>query len=182
MVFKQIEILRKDEEKWFSSLSDLEKDAIRKYTDSDYEVINILLRTHQVLEKSIQLQVNSISSAICKFNLSIDIIAYRGVSEEEFRNVIKNDKGTFDSFESFKSTSLNYDIAGDFSLISQENSEYDYILIFNIPKSARGAYIENISKVKYEKEFILDKQTNYKLEDILEDKDKHIMYAILEVV
>ncbi|MCT1507050.1 ADP-ribosyltransferase [Staphylococcus hominis] len=180
MIPKQIEILRKDEKKWLNSLSDLEKDALRKYTDNDFEVINVLLRMHEELEKSIQLQVDSISSAICKFNLSIDIIAYRGVSEEEFKNVIKNGKGTFNSFESFKSTSLNYDIAGNFSLMNQENSEYDYILIFNIPKNARGAYIESISKMKEEKEFILDKQTDYKVKDIL--RKKKIIYAILEVV
>ena len=64
--------------------------------------------------------------------------------------------------------------------MSQENSEYDYILIFNIPKNARGAYIESISKMKEEKEFILDKQTDYKVKDIL--RNKNIIYAILEVV
>ncbi|MCY1563826.1 ADP-ribosyltransferase [Staphylococcus pettenkoferi] len=170
---------------WHKQLSDEEKQAIRYYTEAGAEVINEVLNTANAdITPRLQAYIDHISSAIHKFDLKQDISVFRGVKREEYEQIKRNSHNVLKTFMSFKSTTLDETLATRWT--TKENINYDtmivdgrYVLIVQVPRTARGAYIEPITANPGEKEFILDKQTCYSVLDEIEHNE--IRYLILGV-
>lgn len=164
-----VNVLRDESKEWIDNLSESEKTSISKYTyngkDSDglrlFEKINGFLdgryKPFNDKEKEIILRnAYNINQGLLKNELKHDIIVYR---KEKFIDTLD---GKVDKFLS-TSVSKKGVIGG--------NPNVAII----VPKGSVGAYIENMSKLKRQREFLLN--TNTKLNVIFRNKD----FVILEV-
>lgn len=164
-----VNVLREESKEWINNLSESEKKSISKYTyngkDSDglrlFEKINGFLdgryKPFNDKEKEIILRnAYNINQGLLKNELKHDIIVYR---KEKFIDTLD---GKVDKFLS-TSVSKKGVIGG--------NPNVAII----VPKDSIGAYIENMSKLKRQREFLLN--TNTKLNEVFRNKD----FVILEV-
>lgn len=126
----------------------------------------------------------SLSNAIEKFNLSDDIITYRGTCAKYYK-----DYNVGDIFKEkvFYSTSVNYEqaksFADDATECRDENDGYGGILLeIKVPKGSKALYIgantdyKSDGYVVNEYELLLACKTKYKVIDIEKDR------IILEVI
>ncbi|PTI11612.1 ADP-ribosyltransferase, partial [Staphylococcus xylosus] len=123
--------------------------------------------TLEEIAPEIRNEIQSLSNAINKFNLQTDITVFRGIGKKEFDQIISG-ANLVKNFLSFKSTSLSNTVADNFATFSNMDdgiSNQKHIIIANIKKGANGAYIAPISNAKKEKEFVLNRQTEYKIVD-----------------
>lgn len=153
---------------WDKQLSQNEKQSINAYTTNVGKVINLALLNDDDILPEIQKHIDNIQSAIDKFDLQNDLLAFRGLSKLEFDMIDAGEQIT-KSFLQFKSTTLSNDVAKDFSSMSAFDSGQDlfdnrrYGLIVNVPKGANGAYIKHLSDAPNENEFLLNKDVNFKV-------------------
>lgn len=153
---------------WDKQLSQNEKQSINAYTTNVGKLINLALLNDDDILPEIQEHIDNIQSAIDKFDLQNDLLAFRGLSKLEF-DMIDVGEQTTKSFLQFKSTTLSNDVAKDFSSMSAIDSGQDpfdnrrYGLIVNVPKGANGAYIKHLSDAPNENEFLLNKGVSYKV-------------------
>ena len=152
-----IDTLRRESEDWIALLSDKEKEMINLYTGKReekrpkfYERVNQMLRGLIPKEKSLQENANVISNALLKNRLKHDIVVYRNVDGDFFKNLQVGDKYTDNGFVS-TSVTKNGALNKDFELT-----------IF-VPKGSKGAYIESLSNYKKQREFLLDKSTKFRV-------------------
>lgn len=153
---------------WDKQLSQNEKQSINAYTTNVGKLINLALLNDDDILPEIQEHIDNIQSAINKFDLQNDLLAFRGLSKLEFDMIDVGEQIT-KSFLQFKSTTLSNDVAKDFSSMSAIDSGQDpfdnrrYGLIVNVPKGANGAYIKHLSDAPNENEFLLNKGVSYKV-------------------
>lgn len=153
---------------WDKQLSQNEKQSINAYTTNVGKLINLALLNDDDILPEIQEHIDNIQSAIDKFDLQNDLLAFRGLSKLEFDMIDVGEQIT-KSFLQFKSTTLSNDVAKDFSSMSAIDSGQDpfdnrrYGLIVNVPKGANGAYIKHLSDAPNENEFLLNKGVSYKV-------------------
>lgn len=153
---------------WDKQLSQNEKQSIKAYTTNVGKLINLALLNDDDILPEIQEHIDNIQSAIDKFDLQNDLLAFRGLSKLEFDMIDVGEQIT-KSFLQFKSTTLSNDVAKDFSSMSAIDSGQDpfdnrrYGLIVNVPKGANGAYIKHLSDAPNENEFLLNKGVSYKV-------------------
>lgn len=170
---------------WKPKLSEHEKDVLKRYTKNESKVINAILNSNpDQIADELKDEIDKISSAINKFELQDDITVYRGISQEEYEQVIIGYENTFKTFLSFKSTSIDETKADIFSTLSNMDSSYNveekHILVVKVPKHSRAAYIASASDAPEEKEFLLDRHTNYRIIDLVSNDNTN--YAIIEVI
>lgn len=187
--FKSDKVIKKatsDVNEWKNSLSQPEIDALQNYSWKEYgdtsvanfEDINKYLRSGEVSkvgEQVIKNSINYLDSAIDKFKLDKDLIVYRGVDtpslieqaigEKKYtRNLdglnmyLKNK--TLEN-KAFTSTSLSQKEAAEFGL-----GYNTAVLRINVPKGTRGAYIDQVSRISREKEFLLGRNTKFNIKSI----------------
>lgn len=153
---------------WDKQLSQNEKQSINAYTTNVGKLINLALLNDDDILPEIQEHIDNIQSAIDKFDLQNDLLAFRGLSKLEFDMIDVGEQIT-KSFLQFKSTTLSNDVAKEFSSMSAIDSGQDlfdnrrYGLIVNVPKGANGAYIKHLSDAPNENEFLLNKGVSYKV-------------------
>ncbi len=153
---------------WDKQLSQNEKQSINAYTTNVGKLINLALLNDDDILPEIQEHIDNIQSAIDKFDLQNDLLAFRGLNKLEFDMIDVGEQIT-KSFLQFKSTTLSNDVAKDFSSMSAIDSGQDpfdnrrYGLIVNVPKGANGAYIKHLSDAPNENEFLLNKGVSYKV-------------------
>ncbi|MGW7919178.1 phage minor capsid protein [Staphylococcus xylosus] len=170
---------------WEPMLEFDETQAVKNYSKTDYKVINAILNSGTTLEEiapEIRNEIQSLSNAINKFNLQTDITVFRGIGKKEFDQIISG-ANLVKNFLSFKSTSLSNTVADNFATFSNMDdgiSNQKHIIIANIKKGANGAYIAPISNAKKEKEFVLNRQTEYKIVDNIIYNG--VKYIVIEVV
>ncbi len=155
---KVVLVLRNDSEKWINNLTAEEIRAIRKYTknsddtknDKFYARLNAMLRGEIPGSSTLIYYSNVISNAILRYDLKHDIICYRTLSFDAYK-----DFSVGDIFKDpqFISTSV----------VMSRTLKNDFMVIIKVPKGSCGAYIENISKFPNQREFILDKQSAFKV-------------------
>lgn len=156
---------------WVASLSKKELHLLRKYTlnshdDSKpnrfFERLNRAMRdkNYKGADKNKLLKYGAIiSSAICKHPIEQEIICYRGVDTDLFSKV---EIGSKVSFDQFLSTSIVE--AGALK------KKFKYIII--VPRGSQGAYLEDLSIVKGQFEFLLD----YRCEFLLKAKRGRVVF------
>lgn len=153
---------------WDKQLSQNEKQSINAYTTNVGKLINLALLNDDDILPEIQEHIDNIQSAINKFDLQNDLLAFRGLSKLEFDMIDVGEQIT-KSFLQFKSTTLSNDVAKEFSSMSAIDSGQDpfdnrrYGLIVNVPKGSNGAYIKHLSDAPNENEFLLNKGVSYKV-------------------
>lgn len=162
---------------WEPKLDEKEVKALLDYTGSEYADINdYLMGKINPSDKSfvdeLEESISNIRSAIDKFSYNGSVIAYRGVSPSEFEFIKLNTK-TF-SFVDFKSTSIKEVIAKNIS--KKDKDDKPYIIRFIIPSHAKGAYIESVTSVPGEYEYLLSDNQNYIAKEV-----EHKEYNLIEV-
>lgn len=162
------------------SFSRDENPAIFKYTGGDYEIINALERGGSQLEKvkkcygedyveSLNGLGEKISKELSKFKLNtplklkrsvgnVDYITKATSSVDDMRKMI----GKTFTEKGFTSTTICSDAQLPFGGI---NNPTKTTLEIIVPKNIRGAYIYKISESPAEFEFLIDRNTTYKIID-----------------
>lgn len=156
--------LDKSVDKWESKLSEAEINIISEYTGPYAYELNDRLRNDNLDTNTIN-NAQLLDSALSKFDLDRDIITYRGVSSEALEAnfgfapsasyINKNLVGTVIKDRGFGSTSID-------KTVMQDLDNINYVFKINVPKGkGRGAYIERMTQMPEEREFLL--RSGYKL-------------------
>ncbi len=155
--------LDKSVDKWESKLSEAEINIISEYTGPYAFELNDRLRNDNLDTNTIN-NAQLLDSALSKFDLDKDIITYRGVTADALESSLgfapsadyinKNLVGTVIKDRGFGSTSIDKMVTQDF--------DTDYVFKINVPKGkGRGAYIERMTQIPEQREFLL--RSGYKL-------------------
>ncbi len=155
---KVVNVLRKDSEDWIHSLTEKEKHAIAKYTYNSgdkkpnrfFERLNEMLRGDGEKEEKLQEYADTISNALKKNVLKHDIVCYRGMNIDPSHGIPIN--GLF-KVKQFWSTSV----------VERNSFDSGFNIVMYVKKGTTGAYIENLSHFKKQREFLLDKDCIYKV-------------------
>lgn len=166
-----VEVLRKDSERWISALTDFEKIAIRKYTFNSgdkkperfFEVLNAMLRGDIPIDNKHRKYSDAISSAIGKFSLKRNVVAYRRI---EFDMIAGANVGDVIIPDQFLSTSV----------IDSRTLPGTYSYKIYVRKGSRAAYVEKLSGFPDQRELLLDKGT------VVRVPSKQGNFAELEVI
>lgn len=164
--------------KWIPRLTTGEENAIIRYTDIDiYVSVNKTLRddTNILGNPVIGELIKGIESGLKKFRYSKSLTVYRSVSEEEYIFIENNN--VINSFSDFKSTTICKIKALNFS-----KNKTKYLILAQLPAYVNGAYIAPLSKFEDEKEFLLNRESNYKIISKQHDTEKDVKYIFLKVV
>lgn len=155
-----VNTLRREYKNWIAVLTDEEKFSIRKYTYNSLEDgpmpffkrLNMMLRGEYNKADSNMLAgyAEIISHAIHKHSLQQNIICYRGMDI----NPIKGFKiGTEFTWDQFVSTSV----------VRKKALKRKYLYIIKAPQGTKGAYIEELSVIPSQREFLLDSSCIYRV-------------------
>ncbi|OPA76632.1 hypothetical protein BVG16_15735 [Paenibacillus selenitireducens] len=157
---------------WLNKLTGDEKTAIRTYTGAAYDDINDYLRGKKHHTNFAEV-IRGISTGLSKFNLSNDLVVYRGLKDYVFDVPVDQLKGHIFKDSAFMSTS--------FLEKSSEDFAGKVMIELTIPAKSKGAFINPISKFKdTEYEFLLDKGTSF---EILEVKEVNgVLKLVAEVL
>lgn len=155
---KVVQILRSDSQKWIQSLNPEEIRAIKKYTknsgdpndDKFFARLNAMLRGDISQNENLNYYSDLISDSISKFELKHDIVCYRAI---EFNPYVDFKIGDIFIEPQFTSTSI----------VKSKALNKPFILKINVPKGSQGAYIESISQYPAQREFIIDKDSAFKI-------------------
>ena len=150
--------MREESKKWINKLSSEEIRAIKKYTknsgdpkdDKFYARLNSMLRGDTPKDDTLKYYSNVISNAISKFELKNDIICYRAVDSELYSEY---QIGELFIEPQFTSTSI----------VKSKALNKPFKIQIKVPKRSRGAYIEHISSYPMQREFIIDKQSVFRV-------------------
>lgn len=140
-------LLRKDSEEWIQKLTEEEKKAIRKYTYNSgdqkpnrfFERLNAMLRGDFPEDEKIRGYAECISRAVRKNKLDYDVIAYRGMNLDPSEGIPIN--GLYRPKQFFST-----------SVVRGRSFDGKYKIIIYVKKGSNGAYIENLSYFKQQRE------------------------------
>ena len=146
-----VDVMRKDSEEWIESLTLEEKHAIQKYTYNSgdkkpnrfFERLNAMLRDDIPEDEKLRAYADMISGALKKNKLKQDIICYRNMEFDPYKD---HQIGEFFGAQQFISTSVSPKAALD----------KEVKMIFYVHKGVPGAYIEKLSRYPKQREFLLD--------------------------
>ncbi len=151
-------LLRKDSEEWIQKLTEEEEKAIRKYTYNSgdkkpnrfFERLNAMLRGDFPEDEKIRGYAECISRAVRKNKLDHDVIAYRGMNLDPSEGIPIN--GLYRPKQFFST-----------SVVRGRSFDGKYKIIIYVKKGSNGAYIENLSYFKQQRELLLDKDCIYRV-------------------
>ena len=168
---KVVDVLREDSKRWIEKLSEAEKHAIQKYTYNSgdkkpnrfFERLNAMLRGEKPKDEKLEQYSATISKALMKNKLDHDIICYRNMDFNPYKDY---PVGKVICAEQFISTSVSKNAA------LQKKVE----MVFFVHKDACGAYIESISKYPKQREFLLDKSCKLR---VISNQEGRIILEVL---
>lgn len=168
---KVVDVLREDSKRWIEKLSEAEKHAIQKYTYNSgdkkpnrfFERLNAMLRGEEPKDEKLEQYSATISKALIKNKLDHDIICYRNMDFNPYKDY---PVGKVICAEQFISTSVSKNAA------LQKKVE----MVFFVHKDACGAYIESISKYPKQREFLLDKSCKLR---VISNQEGRIILEVL---
>ena len=166
-----ISVLRDEFETWAEELTYEEVHALHKYTKNSFEKdgtkffqrLNEMLRGVRPEDSKLEYYSRILSQAITKKPLENGIVCYRNLKVNPFEGAKVGDKVPGLQFFST-------------SVVPARALKGDFHLTIIAPPGTLGAYIENVSRVPSQREFLLDKSCWYK---ILAQKENEI---VLEVI
>lgn len=154
-----VSILRKEYHPWVESLNDEEIHAIRKYTKNSHDEeidskffskLNAMLRGQIPNDDTLQYYAEVISRALKKSPLKEGIVCYRSLSKDPFPGV--NVDEVINGHQFFST-----------SVIKSKAFKGDYKITILAPPGTNGAYLDEISRIPRQREFLLDKDNKYRL-------------------
>ena len=150
--------IKASSDKWFDNLTGTQQKSIEDITGSKYHrQLNRMLYDSEYIPKNkevLENMANVLDSSLSKFELEDSIVTYRGMSMEEFNNLISGNE-----FKEFKHLSIVERVANNF--VENYNDE-GIVVKFYLPKGTNGAFIGDYSRFHHEQEFILNRNTKYK--------------------
>ena len=171
--------------KWISE-PEVYRTAVEKYTGSEYNIINSVLRgTNYEAPPSRKEKAkdwaNRITRVIDKNVIPEDIMIHRSIKldsntlEKFFYDDNVIGKTFFD--KAFGSNSLsNYDVA-------LNHNDPSRVVIHSIaPKGTKAMYVEPITKVEHELELLLQRGSGYKILDVVKDNTGRITDVFAQIV
>lgn len=167
-----VDTMRKEYDPWIEMLSKDEKHAIRKYTKNSleedkenkfYQRLNAMLRGDSPEDVYLRGYADTISTALRKQPLQKDIICFRNLDVDPFEGIPCNKSKTIDQFFST-------------SVIETRTMKGDYHITILVPRGTPGAYIEKLSRVPNQREFLIDKDIEYKVKS---RKGKNILVEVV---
>ena len=135
-------------ERWKYDLSNREEVAINEYTMYNNKQINEYLRDGVVKDfdkEDLQEQIDSIDSAISKYELPENVTLYRAGNSDDLNR----------EFASFVSTSTSQTLAE--SYLSPSKGADTLFVIQTTKGKGKGAYVASVSEVPEEQEFLLNR-------------------------
>lgn len=154
---------------WVEKLTEEEVEAVKMYTGYDSEAINGNLRRGGG-NTQLDAIADQISSALQKFELPEGITVYRGLQRNIFEKPASELVGAIVDELGFVSTALLADSA----------FEGTVRLELRVPPNSKGAAVVALSDFEDEYEFLLDRQTRYRITEASEIAG--VMLIIAEVV
>ncbi len=138
---KVVPTLRKESKEWIEKLTDEETRAIKKYTKNDgdpaddkfYARLNAMLRGEIPKDDTLEYYSNQISGAISKFGLKHDIVCYRTLNFDLYKDF---NIGDIVLEKQFLSTSVTRS--------RTLNNTFEVKIL--VPRGRNGAYIELLSR------------------------------------
>lgn len=195
--------LEKDHDAVYNSLTDAEKDALRRYSEEDeignyVDLNDIAVKdAHQTYLKNIGAATKSprdtpenratmaaLDSAISKGTVGQDITAYRGISKgvyEELRISGSLREGKTTAHARYMSTTLDKGVATEFSR-DYAPSGPTYLMKVAVPKGSKGLFVGKNSAMGHEKELLLPRGTKLKVGKIVHDKASNVVMLDMTVV
>ena len=166
-----VNVLRQEYDPWVKGLTEKETHAIRKYTKNSfdderpkfYERLNAMLRGDIPEDSDLREYADTISGALKKQPLKNDIICHRRTDINPFEGLDKGDVKTLPQFISS-------------SVVNSRALKGKYEITIFARKGTRGAYIDAISRFPKQREFLIDKDSVYR---IIQIKDKHIIVEVI---
>ena len=167
---------------WEKSLNNSEKEAIKEYSQCDYQSINYYLRTDNKKDANILLdeklygnkrkeQIRSIDDALSKFNLTNNITVYRNVDAEIYEEYFDDTQsmvGKIFKEKGYTSTSV---------IKTGAMTNKDCKIEISIPAGkGRGAYINKLSTYEdTEYEFLIARNSKFKVVGVSETEDDLVL-------
>lgn len=170
----------------WNSLSFAERGAVRAYTGESYFDMNNALRDDFVEYESKKLQslINNCTKALEKSRLSEDVFVHRGVDKKDLHHILDVDP------EFLKNPAMLEKLKGEiitekgfFSSSGSEDSAFKGVKLHAFaPKGTQGMYVDPISKKRGEYEFLLQRNTKFKIQDFKTNDEGSITDLMLSVV
>lgn len=145
--------------------TDEEIEALRVWTTAQYGRINRYLRYGGWITNDLKAAVRNIESVLDKCTVPEEIIVCRGTGTAEiFRDVVgnwENDASALIGHEFSDAGFVASSVFEDGSFCPTGNGRAE--LFIRVPKGAHGAYIEQVSYVDIEAEFLLQRGYSYRI-------------------
>lgn len=148
---------------WKDKLSQIEYEAVRRYTGEDYMDINDALRSSGLSSASADIQqcIADMTRALATFNLKKSITVYRGGNGAIFGG----DKTVAEINAMAKAGARLVD-KGFMSTSASQGANFSglYQFVITVPAGVgRGAYVAPLSHYRSENEFLLQRGTTFKI-------------------
>lgn len=169
-----------------SSLSPNEHNAIVSYTGNGYFDMNKYLRTgNEVYNKNGETskKIKSMTNALEKSSLKEDIVVHRGIGGAlpKMLGVDNNTLKNKEFQQSLRGTVITE--KGFFSSGGAMNDAWGGTKIHaKVPKGSKGMYVDPISQFSGEHEFILQRNSSFKIVDYVTKGDGTITDVIVELI
>lgn len=157
---------------WRKQINSSEKNEIEEYTGSAYVPINGVLRETSnppsQVKDSYLARADNISSAISKFELTENIVTYRGVNLDAFGLLGGDNIFSAETEKGMKAlvgtTFVDKGFMSTSAVKSSAFNSKDAKISINVPKGkGRGAWVKPLSTYFYENEFLLQKGSGLKI-------------------
>lgn len=178
-----------DESTWESLTGD-ERDAIKRYTGDEYLTINKMLRGDEFgkgsgpLDKEYDEIIKHATNAISKNVLNNDIITHRGVESSAIGTMLGlspdqlKDPSVLASLKGSRYVDKGFCSTG-----ACASSAWDGVKIhIAIPKGSQGMYVDPISLNPAENEFLLQRNTEFMIDDVVFGPNGTIADLMVSVV
>lgn len=165
--------IKKHAAKRIKTLTQKEVSAIREYTGDNFSDINRYLNSPLNIKKQMEKQevwikehINTIEQVLKKSTLGEDTVIFRDDDESNFKHL---KKGNVYTNKGFWSTTIDKNAKMNIGTISIE---------IKANSKTKGLYIESISMNPNEKEFLIQKDTKFKVLNINKKRDKILLEVI----
>lgn len=176
-------------EKWWSSLTEEEKYAIRKYTGSSYSSMNGVLRGYRETTPDIQERIDFAIQALNKASSPVGLVVGRGSNADALLGMLGEPEGFKDAIDggmmnkwlSENKEKLIGTIAEDKGFLSTtpyEGGGFTYKNVnyrISVPKGSPGVYVDAYSMNQGEEEFLLQAGGKFRVIDIKPGDGKDVI-------
>lgn len=165
--------------RWWAGLSKEERDAVVKYTSNYYTTMNGYLRGFRPGDDEAKKTIKNCASALSKASSPFDIVVGRGSDMRSLGGMLGNPAGLAEAARAGQGAeylqnnrgSLIGSVASDAGFLSTTpvsgggfSGDITYRII--VPKGSEGAYVDDYSRFKGEREFLLQKGGTFRVVDI----------------